>query len=214
MGSPTRFRSSLKRCLQHLPDHILHLHIMDPIVGVIDTVYMAAAFAAAVCSMSGAYLYRRMRARASVVETAWAARSLMPTDEAKLILPRIVEAAEGMYVFPRLPAATVFMRSRRGGSKRVAADVDLRDLVLDYVVYTPECELVCVVLVVGPKKATSADALRNQLLRAAGLPVISVRPGQLPERDLLRAHLQLALDQRRVELTCSKGFAPGRLAAA
>lgn len=193
------------------------IYIMDLIVGAINPFYMAVATAAAACLGCGVYLRRQMRSRDGAAGAAWAAKSLMPKEEAKAILPRIAAAAEGMYVFPRLTASTVLQRGRRAGAAREAANVGLHDLVLDYAVYTSECDLVCVVLVDHGKKATPADALRDELLRAAELPVIKVRPGQMPEPALLRGHFQLALDQRRGVTRSSKGSkAPvsGRLAAA
>lgn len=191
--------------------------IMDLIVGAISPFYAAVTIAAAASLGCWVYLRRQMRSRAGSASAVWAARSLMPKEEAKVILPRIAEAAEGMYVFPRLTASTVLQRGRRAGTAREAANLDLNELVLDYAVYTSECDLVCVVLVDHGKKATPADALRDELLRAAELPVIKVRPGQLPEPAVLRGHLQLALDQRRGVTRTAKGSkAPvsGRLAPA
>lgn len=179
--------------------------IMDLIVGAISPFYLAATIAVAVGLGCGLYLRGKMRSRAGSAGAVWAAKSLMPKEEAKVILPRIAEAAEGMYVFPRLTASTVLQRGRRAGTAREAANVDLHDLVLDYAVYTSECDLVCVVLVDHGKKATPSDALRDELLRAAELPVIKVRPGHMPEPALLRGHLQLALDQRRGVTRTSKG---------
>lgn len=194
------------------------LHTMDLIFGAIDPLYVGLVLAAAACLGCWVVWRRQLRQKAGSSGGAWAAKSLMPKEEARAILPRLTEAAEGMYVFPRLTASTVLQRGRRAGATRdAAADADLHDLVLDYAVYTSECDLVCVVLVDHGKKSTPADAIRDELLRAADLPVIKVRPGQMPEPALLRGHLQLALDQRRVVIRSSKGTkAPssGRLVAA
>lgn len=140
----------------------------------------------------------------------------MTKDEAKAILPPLTDAAEGMYVFPRLTASTVLQRPRRAGSSR-DVPLDLSDVVFDYAIYTSECDLVCVVLVDHGKKPTTLDEIRDDLLRNADLPVIKIRPTQMPDPAVLRAHLQLALDQRRV-MTRSpkdpKSAGAGRLAMA
>lgn len=192
-------------------------YIMDLIVGALDPLYVALSFAGAgACLVLGTVMRRRARMRAGSPGSAWSVRSLMTKDEAKAILPPLTDAAEGMYVFPRLTASTVLQRPRRAGSSR-DVPLDLSDVVFDYAIYTSECDLVCVVLVDHGKKPTTLDEIRDDLLRNADLPVIKIRPTQMPDPAVLRAHLQLALDQRRV-MTRSpkdpKSAGAGRLAMA
>lgn len=194
------------------------LYIMELIVGAVDPLYAAIALTGIVAGMVvGAMKRRKSRAGDGTAGSIWLSRSLMTKDEAKAILPALIEAAEGMYVFPKLLASTVLQRSRKAGAPRAASGVELNEVVLDYSVYTSECELVCVVLVDYGKRSTSADKLRADLLRSAEVPVIKIRPGQMPEAAVLRAHLQLALDQRRVTTSSpkhSKSAGSGRLAVA
>lgn len=174
-------------------------YIVDLVVGALDPLYVAlSVVVVGACLVFGTVTRRRARMDARSPGSTWSVKSLMTKDEAKAILPPLTDAAEGMYVFPRLAASTVLQRPRRAISSRDVAMLDLNDVVLDYAIYTSECELVCVVLVDHGKKATTSDAIRDDLLRSAELPVIKIRPAQMPEPAVLRAHLQLALDQRRV----------------
>jgi hypothetical protein len=193
-------------------------YIMDLIVGALDPLYVALTLVGAgACLVFGTVMRRKARMRAGSAGSTWSVRSLMTKDEAKAILPPLTDAAEGMYVFPRLTASTLLQRPRRAGSPSDVAMLDLNDVVFDYAIYTSECELVCVVLVDHGKKATTSDEMRDDLLRSAELPVIKIRPSKMPEPAVLRAHLQLALDQRRV-MTRSpkdpKSARAGRLAMA
>lgn len=174
-------------------------YIMDLTIGSLDPLYVALSLVGAgACLALGTVMRRKARLRVASPGSTWSVRSLMTKDEAKAILPLLTEAAEGMYVFPRLTASTVLQRPRRAGSSRDVAMLDLNDVVFDYAIYTSECELVCVVLVDQGKKATTSHEIRDDLLRSAELPVIKIRPTQMPDPAVLRAHLQLALDQRRV----------------
>lgn len=169
------------------------------LIGVpLNPIYVAGALAAVATCLACCVLRRRQnRLQGTSSRSTWSVKSLMTKDEARAILPRLMAAAEGMYVFPRLAAPAVLQPPRRLAAAYESGDLDVHDLIFDYAVYTSECELVCVVLVDHGKKATPADELRDELLRSAELPVIKLRPGQMPEPAVLRGHLQLALDQRR-----------------
>lgn len=85
---------------------------------------------------------------------------------------RISKAVPDAFVFPQVAMSALMAPSESSGKKRMAAFRTISQKRVDWVIYTQEMVLVCIVELDDQTHNPENDALRDALLDSAGIPTV------------------------------------------